>query len=435
MPMPRYHKNAPCKNGWRLRASLVGPFLVAFLGMMLFFAGGIARAQSEGPITPPPQKAPQLQQAPQQQSQPKISVEVKLVYLYVTVRDKHGKIIPTLNQQDFALEQDGRPQTITHFIRESDVPLTLGLLVDTSLSQRNVIDDERDASYKFLDQMLRDKDQAFVIHFDRQVELLQDLTASRPKLNAALQELQTPQPQFANSNNGNNGNNGSDGNDGSGGGTNTSDPDENVPTNTGSNNGRNQAHDSGGGTLLYDAIYLAANDEMKKQPGRKAVFVLSDGVDRGSKETLTAAIEAAQRADTAVYSIYFADHGSDSDSSNRHGGWGGGWPGGGGGWPGRGGGGWPGGGRGQRYPQEARADGKKILERISTETGGQLFQVSKKLTFDQIYAQVEEGLRSQYALGYTPDHASSGPGYHKIALTTKNKDLAVQVRDGYYSDN
>ncbi|MGC1291530.1 MAG: VWA domain-containing protein, partial [Candidatus Acidiferrales bacterium] len=400
MPMPQHNKNARCKNGGNLWVSLGSQFVFAFLGVVFFLAGGIAQAQSEGPITPPPQKPPQLQQAPAarpQQSQPKISVEVKLVYLYVTVRDKHGKIVPTLNQQDFVLEQDGRPQMVTHFIRESDVPLTLGLLVDTSLSQRNVIDDERDASYKFLDQMLRDKDEAFVIHFDRQVELLQDLTASRPKLNAALQELQTPQPQFSNGNNGNSGNNGNDGN---GGGGNSTDPDENVPTSTGGSNGRDRAHDSGGGTLLYDAIYLAANDEMKKQPGRKAVFVLSDGVDRGSKETLTAAIEAAQRADTAVYSIYFADHNSDSNNNpfGRHGGWGGrgggGWPGGGGGWPG-------GGGGGQRYPQEARVNGKDILKRISTETGGQLFQVSKKLTLDQIFAQVEEGLRGQYALGYT----------------------------------
>ncbi len=163
---------------------------------------------------------------------------------------------------------------------------------------------------------------------------------------------------------------------------------------------------------------------MKKQPGRKAIFVLSDGVDRGSKETLTAAIEAAQRADSSVYSILFTDN--ESNGSGHHGGWGGGRPG--GGWPGSGGG-------GHHYPQQGRTDGKKVLQQISTETGGQLFQVSKKLPLDAIFEQVEEGLRSQYSLGYTPDHASFGPGYHKINLTTKNKDLVVQVRDGYYSDH
>lgn len=426
--MPR-HNTALCKNGRRPRAGrCVRSFVSALIGIFLcaLFASGLAQAQSQGPIIPPPQKVQQTQQPAQTSPTPKISVEVKLVYLYVTVRDKHGKIVPTLNQEDFVLAQDSHPQTITHFIRQSDLPLTLGLLVDTSLSQRNVLDDERDASYRFLDQMLRpDKDSAFVIHFDRQVELLQDLTSSRPKLNAALQQLQTPQPQF------NNGNNGNNGNDGGSDGGNTTDPDENVPTSTGSSNGRDRTRDSGGGTLLYDAIYLASNDEMKKQPGRKAIFVLSDGVDRGSKETLTAAIEAAQRADTSVYSILFTDNESNGDGYGRHGGWGMGHPG--GGWPG-GGGGWPGGG-GRRYPQQARTDGKEILKRISTETGGQLFQVSKKLPLDAIFKQVEESLRSQYSLGYTPDHASSGPGYHKITLTTKNKDLIVQVRDGYYSDN
>lgn len=168
---------------------------------------------------------------------------------------------------------------------------------------------------------------------------------------------------------------------------------------------------------------------MKKQTGRKAIFVLSDGVDRGSKETLTDAIAAAQRADTAVYSIYFADHETDDNPfGGRRGGWGMGGP---MGWPGGGGGG---GGR-RRYP-EARTDGKKILQRISTETGGELFQVSKKLPLDQVFAQVEEGLRNQYQLGYRmPDHSSSGAGYHKISLTTTKKDVTVQVRDGYYAAN
>jgi VWFA-related protein len=407
-----------CSMGLRL-----WPSAIAVLGILLF-AGRLAVAQSPaGPITPPAPKAqPTLQTPKAAPTTPKIAVEAKLVYLYVTVRDKKGKLVPDLNEQDFVLEEDGRPETITHFMRDSDLALTLGLLVDTSLSQRNVLDDERSASYKFLDQMLREgKDEAFVIHFDREVELLQDLTASRPKLNAALQQLQTPQPQLENANGGNNGN------DGGGGGTNTTDPDENVPPTTTSGGGR-QRGDSGGGTLLYDAIYLASKEEMSKQQGRKAIFVLSDGVDRGSKETLTAAIEAAQRSDTSVYSIFFADNNSNDNGSGRHGGWGHG-----GGWPG---GGWPGGGGGHRYPQQqSRTDGKEILKRISAETGGQLFQVSKKLPLDQIFAQAEEQLRSQYSLGYTPDHKDSGAGYHKIALTTKTKDQSVQVRDGYYSDN
>jgi VWFA-related protein len=194
----------------------------------------------------------------------------------------------------------------------------------------------------------------------------------------------------------------------------------------------------GGGTLLYDAIFLASNELMKKQPGRKALIVLSDGDDRGSKESLREAIEAAQRADTVVYSILFADNHQQRDSGGydrpggggmgRHGGGGpgGGWPGGGG--PG-------GGGRGGgRYPQESHVDGKKILERISKETGGRLYEVSKKQPIDQIYDHIAEELRTQYNLGYTPDKSNPEIGYHKISLVTKQKDLVVQTRDGYYAE-
>jgi VWFA-related protein len=320
------------------------------------------------------------------QQQPTISVEVKEVTLYATVRDKHGKIIANLNKDNFALDEDGRPQTIAYFARESDLPLTLGLLVDTSMSQRGVLDQERSASYDFLDHMVReDKDKAFLIHFDREVELLEELTSSRAKLRSALDLLQTPDRDRAS---------------GSGGG---------------------YGHGRGGaGTLLYDAIYLAANELMTKQQGRKALIILTDGVDHGSKETIGTAIEAAQRADTSVFSILFAgQEGYDRGGSygNR------------GGWAGR-----PGGGPPRRYPQEERPDGKKVLERISKETGGEFFQVSKKDSIGQIYAQIEDGLRNQYSLSYTPDRANPGPGYHKIQLVTKQKDFVVQARDGYYSE-
>jgi len=172
----------------------------------------------------------------------------------------------------------------------------------------------------------------------------------------------------------------------------------------------------GGGTSLYDAVYLYSNDMMKKQTGRKALIILSDGVDHGSKETLTEAIETAQRADTVVYSILFKDE----EESGHQGGFGMGGP---------YGGGHHGGGR---YPQGERPDGKKILQQISKATGGRLFEVSKKETVDKIYSEIEEELRNQYSLGYTPDK-NTGPGYHKIQLTTKQKDLVVQARDGYYT--
>ena len=338
---------------------------------------------------------PSWAQQPSQQSQPPptVTVNVKVVNVLATVRNKHGEIVRNLTKDDFVLEEDDRPQTIRYFARETDLPLTLGLLVDTSMSQRHVLDQERSASSTFLDQVLRvDKDRAFLIHFDREVELLQDLTSSRQKLESALALLQTP--QF--------------GHESQEGGGNPPD------TNPGS---RRRAGGWGGGTLLYDAVYLASNELMKKQQGRKALIVLSDGVDRGSKETLASAVEAAQRADTLVYSILF------TSEQPYGGGYGG---------RGMGGMGRRGGGPG-RYPQQARPDGKKILEQISKQTGGRLFEVSKKLPIEQIYSQIQDELRDQYSLGYTPDRADLGAGYHKIRLTTKQKDLIVQARDGYYA--
>jgi VWFA-related protein len=379
------------------RYSRLGLLALAFFVAFCLPAQTPQQGTQQPPATQSGQHAPATAQTPQR-APSNIAVQVKTVSVLATVHDKHGKIVSNLSKDDFVLTEDGRPQTINYFARETDLPLRLGLLVDTSMSQRKVLDQERDASYSFLDHLLReDKDLAFVIHFDKDVELLQDFTPARPKLQAALQTLHTPQPggDSGGSNGGSSG--GSGGSSGGGGGY-----------------GGRGGHHSGGGTHLYDAIYLAADELMSKQQGRKALIVLSDGVDRGSKESLNEAIATAQRADTIVYSILFKD-----DEGY-------------GGYPGMMGPRGPYGRHGGRYPQEERPDGKKILEQISKETGGQLYQVSKKDTVDKIYAQIEEELRNQYSLGYTPDK-DTGAGYHRIQLVTKNKDLIVRARDGYYS--
>ena len=271
------------------------------------------------------------------------STDVNVVNLLATVRNRKGEIVRDLKKEDFSLQEDGRPQTIRYFSKETDLPLTLGLLVDTSMSQRRVLGEERSASYRFFDRVLReDKDQAFVIHFDREVELLQDLTASRQKLENALGQLELPQGQRQ------------PGQGGGGGGW------------GGGQGGRGPGGHRSGGTVLYDAVDLASDELMKKQSGRKALIVLSDGVDTGSKLPLTTAIESAQRADTLAYSILFAD--PQGYGMGGHGGYGG-----------YGGyGGHRGGGR-RMPPAGERPDGKKILQRISHETGGAFFEVSKKL--------------------------------------------------------
>jgi VWFA-related protein len=330
-----------------------------------------------------------------------LSVDVNVVTLPVTVRDKKGKIVTSLTKDDFVLEADGKPQTVRYFNQENNLPLTVGLLVDTSMSERDNLDKERAASRTFLDQMItKPKDRAFVVHFDREVELLQDLTGDHAKLEKAVGEIDTQASVTA-----------------------VTDQD---------NNGASRPH-RGAGTLLYDAIFLACDEIMKKQTGRKAVVVLTDGEDRGSQETLNSAIESAQRSETVIYTVYYGGHedhdrgfttGQDNDPYDR-----GGYPGRrypGGGYPG----GYPGGGR---YPRQTdnRPSGKKILQRISQETGGRYFEV-KKNDVDEVYASIAEELRTQFILGYTPpkDEAS---GYHSIHLTTKNKDQIVQTRAGYFS--
>ena len=287
--------------------------------------------------------------------EPTFSTEVKVVTLLATVHDRGGAIVTNLNKEDFLVEEAGVPQTIKYFSRESDLPLTIGLLVDTSRSQIGVIERERHASYTFLDQVLReDKDRAFVAHFDVQVEVVQDLTSSRTQLASALDKLRIP-PRPA--------------------------------------------------TLLYRAVRDCSENQMRKQPGRKAFVILSDGVDVRSKTTIGTAIEYAQRADTIIYSILFSR------------------------WP------WF-----AYYPTAAgvyaiySARGKHAMQRLARETGGAYFEVSKENPIEKIYASIEEQLRNQYSIGYTPERKDAGGGYRQIRLTTRQPGLLVQTRSGYYAE-
>jgi len=342
-------------------------------------------------------KAGGQSQANSAQPNPSFSGGVNVVSVLATVRNGKGEIVRNLNKEDFALEDQGHPQTIAYFSRETDLPLTLGLLVDTSRSELRALPEERRASYQFFDEVVReDKDHAFLIHFDREVELLQDLTSSRKELDKALDTLGQPQMRRPGDAGGTS--------DSSGGG---------YPGGSGRYPGSRGHGGFGGGTMLYDAVFLASNELMRKQTGRKAVVVLSDGVDNGSRTSLGSAIESAQRADTLVYSIYFGDE--QPAFSPGFGGMGGR------GMGRRGGGG--------RMPPP-RADGKKILQQISKETGGAFFEVSHKHPLEDIYKTVQDELRNQYSLGYTPDHPDSG--YHKIKVSVGPKGLVVQTREGYY---
>jgi VWFA-related protein len=380
--------------------------LCLHVAMCLALTGPFAFSQSLPANNAQTGASGQAKESPPKDSVGANDVEAKMVTLPVTVRDKHGQIVKELTKDDFTLEEDGRSQTIRSFSRETNLPMMLGLLVDTSYSQKETLDEERNASKNFFDQMLaqQEKDKMFLLHFDREVELLQDLTHSREKLQSALELLKTADPDRERSDD---------------------------PNGSDSSSGGRHQH---GSNQLYDAIYLASNEVLKQTQGRKAMIILSDGVDRGSKKTLESAIEAAQRSDTIVYAIYFKGR----EENGGHGsgmGRGGGYPGGGGGWPG-GGGGYPGGGRrggGQRAPEEPRVDGKKVLEQIAKETGGRYFEVTKKQLVGDIYASIVDELRLQYSLGFTPDKDAAGEGYHRVSLQVKKKDMTVQTRAGFFA--
>lgn len=326
-----------------------------------------------------------------------------------TVRDKHDRLIPNLTKDAFTLQVDGKPQTIESVSSAAGLPMTVGLVEQTSLTQQGAVEAERMGSKSFLDLTLKSgDDKAFVIQFDREVDLLADVSANKTKLENALNQIGTPQTQ-------------------------------NTKADQASDNG--DSHRIGGsGTALYDAIYLASNEVIAKQPGRKVLIVVTDGVDRGSKVSLFQAIEAAQRANAEVYAIYVKGEQSrgGEGGSRGHRRVGMGYPGGGypgGGYPG-GGGGWPGSGGGNRptaRPTEgSRIDGRKILIQICSETGGRMFEAGKKATIEELSTAIADELNARYILQFTPDKQSEYGGFHRVALTAKKKDYYVQARQGYY---
>jgi VWFA-related protein len=209
---------------------------------------------------------------------PTFKSQVNVVNLFFNVKDKHGTLMPNLAKDDFTVLEDGKPQTIKYFTAETNQPLTLGIMIDSSASQERVLDYEKDAGYEFLKQVLNDKDMAFVISFDVNVDLLQDFTNDNKSLKSALNRARI--------------------NTGGGGGS--------LP---GLGGGPFPTSTTPRGTLLYDAIYLGAHDKLSSEVGRKAMIILTDGEDQGSQLKIRDAIEAAQKADTICYVILIADRG------------------------------------------------------------------------------------------------------------------------------
>lgn len=343
-----------------------------------------------------------------QQAAPAQAKPAQQVVLPVTVRDKHGALLADVQKSDLTLTIDGRPVAIQDLTRDSTKPFRIGLVMDTSKGMQGALPEERKAAEQFIDDMLPasgdSKNQIFLIHFDKEVELLRDFTNSRDKLHTELDDMGSTRPQDASYNS-----------------PETADDQRPRP-----------GHD---GTQLYDAVYLACNELMQQQHGRKALIVFSNGADHGSKETMNEAVDAADRANVALYTIFFK-----GESENQNNPYQGnrrrssvGFPGGGGGYP-RGGGGYPGDNRRNPEPRSATGiDGKKIMQEMATRTGGHAFEARKTTDLEPIFKLIDQDLHGQYLLTFTPDKAASEDGFHKVAITTEKKDWTISTREGYYT--
>jgi VWFA-related protein len=316
---------------------------------MATMCGGVAAVYAQKP-------KPKVEQA---DDLPTIKVDVDLVNVMFTVRSKSNALISTLTKADLTVYEDGKAQTTKYFTRETNLPLTLGLLVDVSGSQEALIPQEKYAAGAFFDQVLKAKDMAFLISFGAEAELLQDSTSSARLLKRGLEGLR-------------------------------------LSTSVGGLHPGPVPTSKQKGTIMYDAVYLAANEKLKNEVGRKAIVLITDGMDYGSSYKLKDAVEMAHRADTIIYSIYYVDQRA---------------------YYGRGFGG--------------ASDGD--LKKMSEETGGRLFHVGRNSTLEDIFRQIQEEMRSQYALAYSPTNEAKDGSFRKLEIRPADKTMKVQARKGYYS--
>jgi len=280
-------------------------------------------------------------------SETTLKVNVDLVNVILTVTEGNGRMVPGLSKEDFLVEEDGRKQEVSHFAREVTLPLTLALLIDTSPSVQPVLDLEKQTAIEFLHSVLHKEDLALVMNFDRSVSLLQDFTADIRRLSKAIESVAI-----------------------------------------------------GGGTSVHDAVFLACDEKLKRETGRKAIILISDGGDTTSKLKIKEAIESAQRADVIIYAISNRSGGPIFGPVGRFGGGG--------------------------------DDG--VLKRYAEATGGRAFFPSKPQDFKKAFDAIQEELRSQYILSYSSTNTMKDGGYRSLRVSVPNqKNLKVRAKKGYYA--
>jgi VWFA-related protein len=331
--------------------------LYAFAAVLIasFITSAMHAQEAPSPGGPPPASDAEAQPA-QGQDVETLKVNVNLVNVYFSVRDKSG-YITNLRKNDCSIDEDKTPQTIKNFTQEKNLPLTIGILLDTSGSQQNVLPLEQDAGARFLKEVLTPKDEAFLISFDINVDLLADYTNNAGEIRRSINK---------------------------------------ASINTGAGTGSVTGHGAARGTLLYDAVYLAAHDKLRQEAGRKILVMLTDGGDQGSQETIKTATEAAQKANAIVYVILIADRGF-------YGGF------------------------------QMGYSGDRDMEKLATDTGGRVINVGnngKKL--EEAFDQIQDELRTQYLASYTPTNLKADGTFRNLKIAC-GKDQKVQARKGYYA--
>ena len=300
-------------------------------------------------------------QAPQ--SSQTLQVQTSLVNVFATVRDKRNGIITDLTKDDFKIYEDGQEQKLAYFAKEVDMPITLGMLIDTSGSMTSLIDAEHDAGIRFLKTVMRPKDEAMIISFDLDADLLADFTSDLSVLDRAIRRTTINEAG------------------GLGPVTPGTIPNNNV-----------------GGTILYDAIYLACHDQLATEAGRKAVVIITDAEDEGSKVQLKDAIEAAQRADAVIHVLLLNDSGG-------------------------------------FFARSMGYSGASVAQQMAGDTGGRMIDVHNEKSLETAFDQISEELRSQYVLGYYPTNPKRDGAFRKIKVETTRSDTKILARKGYYAPN
>jgi VWFA-related protein len=329
----------------RLRALSSILFVTVLAASLLRPPFSSGEAWAERPQAKPP--------AGTQEPQQPIRVGVSLVNLYATVRDKHKRIISDLTQDDFRIYEDSQAQKVAFFSHETSLPITLGLLIDTSGSEQRTLPAEQEAASRFLARVLRKGDLTMVVSFDLDVDLLSDFTSDLAQLESAIHRarinapstpitVQGPLPQYGSK-----------------------------------------------GTNFYDAVYLACHEKLASEAGRKALVILTDAVDNGSKLRLEDAIEAAQRSDTVVHILLVYD------------------------------------------PAEGYNEG--VARKLAEETGGRAIVVRNEKKLEEAFDQISEELRTQYTLGYYPTNTARDGRFRKIKIESTRDGLHVLARRGYYA--